>query len=130
MNVKLLRKVKKHILENPKRLFMGRWIKRKSETPYLSFGEGKKRPFPPCGTAACIAGWTCILSKHQISDNQSTGELATNLLDINELQASRLFGPHAWPSKYQAGIKDNGTKKTAKIAAARIEHFIKTKGAE
>jgi hypothetical protein len=128
MNVKLLRKVKKHILEEPKRLYMSDYIKLEGES-FIG------REYAKCGTAACIAGWTCILSlkelepkkiKHSINENEKAAEL----LGISGSTAHRLFIPTNWPERFQGGCSDDGTEGTAKLAAARIEHFIKTKGRE
>jgi hypothetical protein len=129
MNVKLLRKVKKHILEEPKRLFMRTYVFKKSyEGEKLRTCMGKKRDFARCGTAACIAGWAVLLSKKGDTVNLVTGREALELPDIET--ALRLFEPSSWPDKFQDGLDDDGTIKTARVAAARIEHFIKTKGAE
>ena len=52
VNVKLLKKVRKLIAEEPRRLRMSVW--------------GKKvtgRNAPPCGTVACLAGWTVIAAR-------------------------------------------------------------------
>jgi hypothetical protein len=122
MNVKLLRKIKKHILEQPKRLLMGRWIVNKGD-----YATEKVR-FAKCETAACIAGWACILAGQ--GKPQDVSLTAEKLLGLGWRQASRLFQPLEWPDKFDAGLLDNGTAKTAKMAARRIEHFIKTKGRE
>lgn len=124
MNVKLLRKVKKHILAEPKR-FCFHWARKSLEAP--------------CGTRACIAGWTIILGAGLMEPFDADGDLvipksltrnkmgyysgpASKLLGITEEQADRLFV--YWPSPF----KDRGYD--AKTAAARIEHFIKTEGKE
>lgn len=118
MNVKLLRKVKKHILEEPKRLMMGDWVT-----------ETKKSP---CGTAACIGGWAVILSgKYRANmDAGDVQEEAKELLDVEGMESTRLFGPVWWPAKFRGGCADDGEEITAKIAAKRIDHFIKTEGRE
>jgi len=124
MNVKLLRKVKKHILEEPKRFLMTS-IDEYGE-PGSDTGYGGK--FAKCGTAACICGWAGILMglKSDDIDFESAGEL----LGLDEGQQQRLFEPGMWPEEFVGGTSDDGKLKTARIAAARIEHFIKTKGAE
>lgn len=131
MNVKLLRKVKRHILEEPKRFVMSVVVMSVVDTYKENSLSGKvfgMRPFPKCGTAACVAGWACILSG---KDRLDVGMItAQRLLDLTPEQAMRLFEPSKWPEQYEAGTTDDGKNKTAKIAAARIDHFIKTKGAE
>ena len=133
MNVDLLRKIKKHILAEPARLYMFGWIIRKT-TPdeVLAYGEEDEntRPFAKCGTAACIAGWAAILSKRDTGGRFGACELAPELLGLTSQEAARLCIPRNWPLKFRGGCADDGKAKTAKLAARRIEHFIKTKGAE
>jgi hypothetical protein len=144
MNVKLLRRVKKHILEEPRRLCMAWYVIKKSEDKKLIAG----RPFAKCNTAACIAGWTlelnkievnpyaCIagwtleLNKIEVNPYESEHIRACKLLDISYDEGLRLFEPSSWPLKFRDGRRDDGTEETAQVAAARIEHFIKTKGRE
>jgi len=54
--VKLVEKVQKHILEEPKRFDMGILVQ-KFANPQLSSYES----MPPCGTVGCIAGWVSII---------------------------------------------------------------------
>jgi hypothetical protein len=94
-----------------------------------------KERYAKCGTAACIAGWTCILSMEdkepeEIASNLVEHTEAGNFLELTNEQANRLFLPSQWPWRFLDGACDDGKTKTAKIAAARIEHFIKTKGKE
>ncbi len=124
MNVKLLRKVAKHILAEPKRYAFG-WVQQSSAVP--------------CGTKACIAGWTILLGARLRKSFDENGQLiipkslwrrgfgyysgpASKLLKINHAQASRLFVN--WPSQFDNLWGDAAT------AVKRIEHFIKTKGKE
>ena len=53
INVPLLRKIKRHIQEEPRRLKMRFWGRKVDP-----LGRGK----PPCGTQACLAGWAVLLS--------------------------------------------------------------------
>jgi hypothetical protein len=55
MNVKLLRKIQKHILEEPRRLDMDVVLVK-------DIDPASWRDAPPCGTVGCIAGWACALS--------------------------------------------------------------------
>lgn len=67
-----LRQVKAHILEEPNRLIMADWYKRVEDgiaNDTLSGAGGYSEPRvvvvrPPCGTAACIAGWVCLLDRN------------------------------------------------------------------
>ena len=133
MNVKLLRKVKKHILEEPKRLKMWSWIvlrSKYSRRVERSDSVGGDRPFARCGTAACIAGWACILSKQNPVGVVEIHNAAIELLGLTQVQAHKLFGPLSWPDKFYRTDLDSGSRTAAEVTAARIEHFIKTKGQE
>lgn len=128
MNVELLLKVKQHILEEPQRLIMHLWLVEKTgRRKWIRFGRNKKRSFPGCGTAGCIAGWTCILSEKRPDDFLTS---ARNLLDLDFYQAERLFAPAYWPDEFEDGTNDDGKPETASIAAARIDRFIETEGRE
>ena len=123
MNVKLLRRVKKHILEEPRRFAMGTW---------QSYGEPKteaaiglswnarnpyenEQKFPECGTIACIGGWA---------------EYFEHNSQIREW-GGKLISASLWPDKFYTRYAKAKTARTrAKIAAERIDHFIATKGAE
>lgn len=126
MNVELLEKVKQHILEEPKRLWMGDWAFKVSPTDENA---------PACGTVGCIAGWASLLSNptQPFSDvANSADDPNVNNLDLDEDTAWRLFYVDSWPVQFvDAYDKARGDlTKRAEITAARIEHFIKTKGAE
>jgi hypothetical protein len=124
VNVKLLRKVKQHILKEPKRFLM---------STIDTHGEPGQRTgyggvFAKCGTAACICGWAGILSGINTCDIRFRN--VAKILGLNGPQADRLFEPGKWPLEFQGGTNDDGKRETARIAAKRIEHFIKTKGKE
>lgn len=135
MKVALLRKVKNHILSEPKRLRMWGYVMRKATNKAVPLATiNKYRPFAKCGTAACIAGWTCLLQLKPTETGEFYGvdyfQHAQELLGLSEAQAEVLFMPDAWPVEFKDGTTDDGKRKTAQVAAARIEHFIKTKGKE
>lgn len=133
MNVKLLRKVKKHILEEPRRFAMGTWLKK--YTPGTLIDEPDSEAFvtrrvPACGTVGCIAGWTVDLTGGK-SNRAAFESTARRRLEISPTKSTRLFYTYAWPQKFLDRYLNANTKQTrAKIAAERIEHFISTKGAE
>jgi hypothetical protein len=120
MNVKLLRKVKRWIEEHPE------------SYTYDWLANG-------CGTRGCIAGHTLLLGRKDLKGKR-TAEIekilhkeqrggdgiftgaARKLLRISEPAAARLF--INWPAPFSASLNK------AKVAAARIEHFIKTRGRE
>ncbi len=138
LNVKLLRKVKKHILAEPKRFVMWALVQRKDETQlqFMSDGLGDAFvDFAPCGTAACIAGWTVLLEdgmKTKKKDSRIWSR-AAKLLGLDDRwrkgeapQTSKLFETGEWPKKLEARYNRAKTQKTrVKIAAERIDQFIK-----
>lgn len=113
MKVGLLRRVKLHILEEPRRLDMTLW---KS----IRWGEDP----PPCGTTACIGGWALILSQYQ--GKGPVDRDAAKALHLTKKQAVRLFYVSFWPPEFKDAYLRAKPKKRAAIAAARIDHFIKT----
>ena len=126
MNVKLLRKVKKHILQEPRRFFMEKLVEKGKPGQAVSL-DGIPRSLPACGTAACIAGWVCILEKTVQVDRRDAEEI----LGISDDEGERLFFVPSWPDRYRSKWRTTtDLRARAKIGANRIDHFIKTKGAE
>lgn len=137
MNIPLLKRVKAAILKHPDQFEMAWWF-----DDVLHLG-GLQEPVPAggCGTAACIGGWVCHLSsRHQQikttsrqyrHSSSSVYARARSLLAINDDQAERLFGDSNWPEPYRTRYDNSKTALTrAKVAARRIDHFVKTKGKE
>ncbi len=141
MNIKLLKRIQRAIVKEPRRFVM----------EYDIIPD----PIAPCGTAACIAGHAVMLTK--ISRTRKSWKVlgkklsqtgvswwdtkkgAMSSLGIDCLQAHRLFHLSGWPDFFRkaynaAGYADGLTAKErcakAKVAIARIDHFIATKGAE
>ena len=135
MNVKLLRKIQKHILAEPRRLAMCDWIQRGKPGQELTFQDGSVigQTYAECGTAACIAGWAVILSsKRTPKDSDTVLDRAIKILGITEYQSDSLFlRSLGWPQKFsQAYLAAKTPSGKARVAVRRIDHFIKTKGAE
>jgi hypothetical protein len=118
MNTKLLLKVRDRILAEPEHFDMAEY--------FLD---------QPCGTTACIAGWTKAIVTRQSLKNCRRSHIwafARNALGINEEQAKKLFYDDHWPHPFDfnyAEANDNA-KELAQIAADRINHFIATNGEE
>lgn len=127
LNTKLLRKVKKHILEEPKRLAMIHWSKRGLPGTQLKsegWGEEPTRTFPPCGTVGCIAGWACMLSGMYSGSSYEGGDLL-GIPDSTSLRNS-LFIVEDWPEPIRSEyICATTPERRAKLAAKRINLFIK-----
>lgn len=129
MNTRLLRRVAKHIAEEPRRLNMSFLYRPASE-----FGNDLR---PPCGTVGCIAGWALIIGlKATKFDglfpvvNGETVDVtdAKRLLKVNN---DNLFFLHYWPDQFQRAYRAARTPAgRANATVARINWFIKTKGAE
>jgi hypothetical protein len=125
LNVKLLRKVKKHILEEPRRFFM--WgvhqTGRPNKDTYKADGSHGRVKFPSCGTAACIAGWTCLLGGEK--DNVSMS-VANQLLGVGGIATASLYNANYWPAPLASQFRTAKTPlQRAKIAAKRINLFIR-----
>lgn len=131
MNVKLLRKVKRHILAEPRRLEMNSWCEL-SETA-------------PCGTSACLAGWSGILSglvrKNEggYFDCENWSAIGAKALGLTRDEANRLFRFREqvsakvkhWPIELSDEYNEAYTPRMrAEITAKRIDLFIRTKGKE
>lgn len=136
MNTKLLRKIQKQIIKYPKAFLMESFVEP------MEFDKDH-----PCGTAACIAGWACILEKDKLPQkqqfnlqNQISGKISEydagsfdfyrygrEFIEISKDQADKLFDVTSWPEQFwEPYYSGNSDAKNAKIAVERIEHFIKT----
>lgn len=122
MNVRLLNKIKKHILEEPNRLAMGTWIERGKPGKELETNDGGYQKFAKCGTAACIAGWACLLSK-DYKNGYPVQEFAAEVLDIE--YPERLFYVDYWPDVFADGYQDaTSPRQRAKVAGQRIDYLV------
>lgn len=138
LNVQLLRRIKRHILEEPRRFFMQGVVQTgepgKPFEKQLAYGDLASL-VPPCGTAACIHGWTALLSgKTPKQTGRLSFEWSERRLGIpHDNRISQFWGkdylfdaddwPQPFASRYAKAITPRGR---AKIAAARIEHLITT----
>ena len=134
--IRLLRKVQKFLIEEPKRFDM-----REGITPSAEAKSVLEQP--PCGTACCIAGAMYVIDKG-IKLNISYvgyGEIENHIQNITSLktdvQCGRLFYTNnswvsaAWPEFYANAYEAATTPlQRACVGVARIEHFIATDGRE
>lgn len=134
LNVKLLRLIQKHITEEPRRFFMsGIRFQAHDKERWRDFAmncvNDLSLSMPPCGTAACIAGWALLLSDCDAGEGLDT---AASLLGIPQMESGHrdydsLFLDSSWPEPFKSKWKNAKTPKTrAKIACARIDHLIET----
>jgi hypothetical protein len=124
MNVELLRKIAAVIQEKRGQFDMRFWHHRKD----TGFRADALCSLPEevrisCKTTHCIAGWAQVLAPNRDCTVEAE-EDAKRVLGLNHDQASRLFYADHWPKGFGAW------KATKRQAAARIEHFIATNGAE
>jgi hypothetical protein len=91
VNIELLKKVRKFIADEPRRLNMGEWGRRKTPCKVTD---------PPCDTVACLAGWTVLASKEEtewdglfVTPRVGTGRF---LPASTEAEAARLLGESVW----------------------------------
>lgn len=135
--IKLLRQIKKKILAEPRQFAMQGFF----------LDSVENRTIPNCHTAACIGGWGIVIAKYRNpkeADN-ATNDLflgaddkyhpifieANNVLGLNLKQSNALFLEEKWPTQFRKPkLADFDTTNTpahnARLAARRIEHFIKT----
>jgi hypothetical protein len=139
MKVRMLRKLEKWIQAEPRRFDMLNW----SGNEYII-----RKQKPRCGIVGCLAGMACHMQGLKLTPgagflnddmNDEIFERARAILDLSEKQSARLFflpdiHHHRslyWPGEFAAAYNKAKTpKEKVKVAVARIEHFIKTKGQE
>lgn len=141
MNKELLLRVKAHILEEPRRLNMSNWIDSGEPGTPIAFDFEDDANWqdlhvltpeeaPPCGTVACIAGWSCILGMDapakEIAKNHRVEGSARQLLDISPLQKEELFYPYNWPNPadYEEYRTCGNAQQRAQVVARVIDAFI------
>lgn len=129
MNTRLLRKVAKHIAEEPRRLDMSFLYRRAALV--------KEDLRPPCGTVGCIAGWALIIGLKATTFSAAFPIVNGSTVDVTDarkllkVKNDHLFFLSLWPEAFQCDYRAASTPaERASVTVARIEHFIKTKGAE
>lgn len=91
-----------------------------------------KRTAPPCGTIACIAGWTVSLAYPEVVQTAKTECItwygrAIAALNITEEQAQHLFYPNRWLEPFRSAYpKCKTQRQRARLVAKVINNFIKT----
>lgn len=135
MNIRRLRRIAKIITQKSTQFDMSMWFQNKDT--YVAFEEATNghNPQTHCGTVACIGGWACALYPQEARKlsaatfNESTGEVASKLLELNDMQKENLFFPENWPDKWRMKYASRKTNQgRANVAAKYIEHFIACQG--
>lgn len=134
-NIRLLRRIQRAILKRSDQFVMSALFNQ-----YLD----NDRKAGGCGTAGCIAGWALHLasgnktldktreeSKRYV--NRSLLKKAGDLIGIkirrnkDGVMFHPLFFAHLWPAPFQSQYDfATNSRSVARIASARIEHYIKT----
>lgn len=128
LNVKLLRKIKRHILAVPNRFQMEWW--KTTDKPGTSVRlDGLDRRVPKCGTVCCLAGWAVELSGQDASIVDDVSGTAAALIGTPE--ANDLFTVNYWRCAVTNGHDLSHAFWTAKtvrkkvsIVAQLIDQFI------
>lgn len=132
---KILRQVRDHILAEPKRLRMSKYITTQKTSGLKTFHADSHRneevPFAPCGTAGCIAGWAVILSTPNIApfelERTHPYDLMVNAAKILGITDTSLFFVEEWPRRFSKPYMKAKTQKTrAKYAAKMINYWLRT----
>lgn len=139
LTIKRLRAIKKQILKEPRQFQMLRCFSERLRVIKQGSEPDRLVSIPNCGTAACIAGHACALfserkkmnpleaSRYNMAKSRTSLSSAEYLLGCPN--SAILFHFPRWPKQFQKH-KHEGTPAFARQAAARIEWFIKTGGAE
>lgn len=121
LNVRLLRRIQRHILAEPRRLDMASWA-------YHCVGTKKELAaleMPSCGTRACIAGWAVALGSPAKKTRQRAMlgddsvdyyKVAKRLLGLTDDEADFLFLDFC---------EKGGTKGDARFMCRCIDSLIK-----
>lgn len=136
LNVRLLRRIQKHILEEPRRFMMvaSNFVATTQEQWHCFrrhlFSDASEI-MTPCGTAACIAGWANILTgvnprSFKAGDPQRAA-VQIGITPSPLWSKSNLFVIENWPEPFCSRYKKAKTSRVrVKIACKRIDHLIKT----
>lgn len=127
LNVKLLRRIQRHIFVRPSR-FMMAWYYSKGK-PGARGGSWSDQPkrYPPCGTVACIAGWANILTGAKTTQEIQDSTRAARKLGLPDIPFGiyPLFGVHLWSTDFATRYRAATTpKERVKIASEVIDDLI------
>ena len=130
LNIKLLQRIKAHILEEPKRYEQATYGAK------LLPEEGG----PACGTVACLAGWAVVLSGKRLLDKDGSCRIDVDTLaykltglgpkgfmaDKYYEKFGSVFGTGGgWPKRFATRLEKAKTPKgRARVAADYIDFMI------
>lgn len=117
MNVELLQRTRDAILANAEAFDIHRW----------GWEENNRKI--SCNSPACISGWAVHLAGGPMED-RGHGEWP-QYLDLTKTQEMDLFYLYRWPMQFRKEFWSAPDKQAvARVAAARIDHFVATEGRE
>jgi hypothetical protein len=126
---RILRRVARHILAEPLRYDQNATVEHGIPG---EFRTGFNRIVPECGTVACIGGWIALLGAknpkrvRSLQPPKLARTLGVPLENMCYLIAF-VRNNYGWPEKHRTAYnRANTPRQRAKVAARRIEHFIKT----
>lgn len=132
LNVRLLRRVQRYIMEEPRRFNMNWWAELHDK------GTVERYPnLPPCGTVCCLAGTAVLLAGCTVVEHGEMrpykrlgdwSEAAPKLLGLPDyFPIYSLFVAASWPEPFDARYRKATTAhQRARIACQRIDHLIAT----
>lgn len=123
--VELLRAIKQHILEEPKRINMSHWLL----TGYDSMRHLQEFERPACNTVGCIAGWACFLTGNTEASACDVPEEGRRLLGLTNQAADKLFYISGWPDDLTLRYCQSSNQSEyhcvrAQVTAEAIDWFI------
>lgn len=146
LNVYLLIKVKKHILDEPMRLRMDQWLMQDApgtlkHTSMPGYNEPNDYEIPKCGTVACITGWGILLNNMEEIKQQDDPFAAfvargRMIFGIDpDIEPYDLFFVDQWPQPFfddfiqaENNFEEFGPlrvqQERANITGRVIDHFI------
>ena len=90
----------------------------------------KPEHLKPCGTVACLAGWTCAVfppRKRGGNEGAYIPEYAATRLGLTEDESDRLFHVNNWPPPYRGRYnKVKSGRGKLDVLKDRVAHFIVT----
>lgn len=128
LNIPLLKKIKQHILEEPKRYDQDETVSFDKEGS-LSWNG---RTYPSCGTIACLGGWAYLLThKNKPTAFTPIFSEAKRVCGLTDVQGSNLFDGSGggWPQPYNAQyLKAKTVQGKANVAGKLLDKVIETNG--
>lgn len=119
---KLLRRVKRMMLAEPRRVSMDIWRLERDGWEHDDTAGGQlKKGFPKCGTVGCIGGWVEAL--YYADHPRRVRKSADKILGLEWGQAQNLF----YPDELMNSDKGQ-TRSHAKKVSAHIDDFIRREG--